>query len=285
MSHSLLLTEKIEILMGDIHMIKEMASNNILSFGLTVFSIIIAIFSTSFAIYVYKKDKTKKRELDKIAKIVGENIDLSEKSDKIKDLSLQLDKLNKIINEEIPIKAKKVALQDRLDRSLEELADCYNNVSEIYRELQFYEENNKDEKISNELFDKISKEIDPKYLINEKLSRYTIILFLSSFIINIVSGIDILDKIWNVFCNFFFIIEGIYVCKILLTYYELRNNEILQFLTFILLAFIAIFAGVFCIILNVIISDFNYILLVYLGYCILSEILFLYALYKVRKRK
>ena len=265
-------------------MIKEIASNNILSFGLTVFSFIIAIFSTGFAIYVYKKDKTKKREFDKIAKIVGENIDLSEKKDEIKDLSLQLDNLNKVINEEIPIKAKKVALQDRLDRSLEELADCYNNVSEIYRELQFYEENNKDEKISNELFEKISKEIDPKYLINEKLSRYTIILFLSSFIINIVSNIDILDRILNEFYIFFFTIEGIYVYKILLTYYELRNNEILRFLTLILLSFIIIFAGVIYIILRVIISDFKYILLFYLGYCILIEILSLYALYKVRKR-
>ena len=69
---------------------------------------------------------------------MGENIDLTDKSDKIKELSKQIEELNKTINEVIPLKAKKAALQDKLDHSLIELAECYNSVLEIQNQYNYY---------------------------------------------------------------------------------------------------------------------------------------------------
>ena len=89
--------------------IDEIASNNILSLGIGVLGIVLSIFSVIFAIYVYKKDKTNKRQFDEIARIVGDNIDLKDKKDKIKELSIQMEELNRSINEDIPKKARKVA--------------------------------------------------------------------------------------------------------------------------------------------------------------------------------
>ena len=263
--------------------IKKIVSDNVLGFSLTVLGTILTIFSTFFAIYVYKKDKIKKREFDEIAKIVGENIDLTDKSDKIKGLSKQIEELNRTINEAIPLKAKKAALQDRLDLSLIELADCYNNVLEIQNQLQCYEHKNVE--ISDELFRKISNEIEPRYLLNEKLSRYSSILFLCSFISGVVSSIAFI----SIFREFIYIafscVEVIYVYKIIKTYFEMRNKEMLDFITYIIEALIAVFTVIICILIREIILDFDYILIAFLILFFLCEFLALYGIYVIKKNK
>lgn len=263
--------------------IKEIVSDNILGFSLTVLGTLLTIFSTFFAIYVYKKDKIKKREFDKIAKIVGENIDLTDKSDKIKELSKQIEELNKTINETIPLKARKAALQDRLDHSLVELADCYNNVLEIQNQLQIYE--NKNIEISDDLFRKISNEIEPRYLLNEKLSRYSSILFLCSFISSVVSSIAFISFFKQFIYIAFSCVEIIYVYKIIKTYFEMRNKEMLSFIIIIIQALIAVFLVVISILIREIILDFSYILIVFLMFFILCEIVVIYGLYVIKKRR
>ena len=262
--------------------LKEIISNNVLGFGLTVLGTILTIYSTFFAIYVYKKDKIKKREFDQIAKIVGENIDLTDKSDKIKELAKQIEELNKTINEVIPLKAKKAALQDKLDHSLIELAECYNSVLEIQNQLQVCE--NKDIEISDELFRKISNEIEPRYLLNEKLSRYSSILFLCSFISGVVSSIAFI----SIFKKFIYIafscVEVIYVYKIIKTYFEMKNKEMLYFITFVVEALIAVFAIIIIILVREIILDCNYIGIFFLILFIICEFITSYGLYVIKKR-
>lgn len=263
--------------------IQEIVSDNILGFCLTVLGTILTIFSTFFAIYVYKKDKTKKREFDKIAKIVGENIDLTDKEDKIKELSKQIDELNKTINEAIPLKAKKAALQDRLDHSLVELADCYNNVLKIQNQLNNYE--NKTVEISDELFCKISNEIEPRYLLNEKLSRYSSILFLCSFISGVVSSIAFISLFKELISIAFSCVEIIYVYKIIKTYFEMGNREMLNFIIFIIRTLIAVFALIIGVLIREVFLDFNYIVIAFLILFILCEFIALYGLYVIKKRK
>lgn len=261
--------------------INEIASNNILSFVFAVFGIVLSIFSAIFAIYVYKKDKTNKRQFNEIAKIVSDNIDLTDKKDKIKELSIQMDQLNKCISEDIPLKAKKVALQDRLDRASVELANCYNNVLEIKKELEVYE--NEDTIISNELINKISQELEPKYLYSEKISKYTSILFLTSFLLNIVSNIPLFPDLGKLISGIFSIIGMVYIYKILKLYYDMKNIEIVRCFLLILVIFNLIFLlGI--IIFSIGVFHGEYTLIPFLLMAVLEEIVCLYAIHTVIKK-
>lgn len=261
--------------------IDKIAANNILGFGLTIFGIVLSIFSIIFAIYVYKKDKTNKRQFNEIARIVGDNIDLKDKRDKIKELSIQMAELNKSINEDIPLKAKKVALQDKLDRELLNLANCYNNVLEINEELQIYE--NKGEEVSNELIDIISHEIEPKYLYNEKLSKYTSILVLTSFISNIVFSITLFRIFEELFAVIFSIVEMVYIYKIIKVYYNMKNREMLRYISLILVICSVILLMTIIVVL-IEVFHAEYTLIPFLGILILGELVCVYILYIIRKK-
>lgn len=267
--------------MGAQTIIKEIIADNVLGFGLTALGTILTIFSTFFAIYVYRKDKIKKREFDEIAKIVGENIDLTDKSDKIKELSKQIEELNKTINDIIPLKAKKAALQDRLDGALLELANCYNNVLEINEELQIYE--NGCGKVSNELIDIVSHEIEPKYLHNEKLSKYTSILFLTSFISNIVFSITIFHVFEELFSVIFSIVEIVYIYKIIKEYYNMKNIEMLRYISIILIiCSVILLLAIIAVIFEIFHAQYG--LISFLCALILGELFCIYTLYIIQKK-
>lgn len=263
------------------NIINEIASNNILSLVLAVFGIVLSIFSVIFAIYVYKKDKTNKRQFNEIAKIVGDNIDLTDKKDKIKELSIQMEELNKSINEDIPLKAKKVALQDRLDRASVDLANCYNNVLEIKKELQVYE--NEDTTISNGLISKISQELEPKYLYSEKISKYTSILFLTSFVLNIVSNIPLFPDLGKLISGIFTIIGMVYIYKILKLYYDMKNIEIIRcFLLILVIVNLILLLGIVIFLIEVFHGEYTLIPLLLLA--VLEELVCLYALHIVKRK-
>ena len=121
-------------------------------------------------------------------------------------------------------------------------------------------------------------------MLNEKLSRYSSILFLCSFISGVVSSIAFI----SIFKKFIYIafscVEVIYVYKIIKTYFEMKNKEMLYFITFVVEALIAVFAIIIIILVREIILDCNYIGIFFLILFIICEFITSYGLYVIKKR-
>lgn len=135
----------------------------------------IGLISAIITIYVFRQSyKTKKLQdfVYKQAQIALDKESAQEKLNKTKEeltnVETRLNELQKQIQKDLPIEARKAVLKDRLEESIENMKKYYDDVVTTKEKLSILGENNS---ISSELLKSIQQEIEPKYLIKEKINN------------------------------------------------------------------------------------------------------------------
>lgn len=155
---------------------------------------LIGVISAVITIYAFRQSyKTKKLQdfVYKQAQIALEKESAQEKLNQTKEeltnVETRLTELQKQIQKDLPIEARKAVLKDRLEESIENMKKYYDDVTTTKEKLSKLGENNS---ISDELLKSIQQEIEPKYLIKEKINNLktyiTIVSTLSGVVFAIV---------------------------------------------------------------------------------------------------
>ena len=126
-----------------------------------------------FSWFVYRESKKKERNYEYIHKLVELNINKDIDEEKINSLKGEISSLQEKIRQEIPKEARKTILKDRLNDAYVNLTNFYKDVQSISKELESLGETNE---IPQNLLKDIEKEIQPKYLVKEKISFYQTLL-------------------------------------------------------------------------------------------------------------
>lgn len=100
---------------------------------------------------------------------------IEEKKQTEKQLSKRITEFRNQIKDTIPKYAKRVALEERLFDAIENLNAMYKTVIELKSRLIKYRDD-KPEFFQNPIFIKVKREIEPRYLVRERVRKYNIFL-------------------------------------------------------------------------------------------------------------
>lgn len=135
----------------------------------------IGVIGTILAVYsIYQSYKSKKLQnfIYKQAQLALEKEDteskLTETRQELSNIEGKINTLQNQIQKELPIEARKAVLKDRLDESLENLTRYYTDVISTKEKL---EKLGITSAISGELLKNIESEIEPRYLLKDKISN------------------------------------------------------------------------------------------------------------------
>lgn len=95
--------------------------------------------------------------------------ELNKTKEELNSVETRLTDLQKQIQKDLPIEARKAVLKDRLEESLENLKKYYDDIISTKTKLAQLGVTNQ---ISDELLKSIQEEIEPRFLLKEKISTY-----------------------------------------------------------------------------------------------------------------
>lgn len=154
-----------------------------------VIGVLSAIIS-AYAFYQSYKSKKLQDFVFKQAQTALEKESTQEKLNQTKkelnSVESKLSELQKQIQKDLPIEARKAVLKDRLEESMENLKKYYDDVTSIKLKLSNLGEDNI---ISEEILKSIQQEIEPRFVIKEKISNYKTYLTIVSTLAGIVFAI------------------------------------------------------------------------------------------------
>ncbi|MFA6981302.1 MAG: hypothetical protein WC209_18390 [Ignavibacteriaceae bacterium] len=137
---------------------------------------IVTLIGTLIAIFSVRDSRRTKKLYQHIFKAAEQSIEKEHIEDKLSARKTELSSLtNKVlslqqkIQKEIPIEARKAVLKDRLEESKISLKRYYDEVIQLKSKLNSLGE---DSEIPDEILKSIQREIEPKYIIREKISAY-----------------------------------------------------------------------------------------------------------------
>jgi len=142
---------------------------------------VIGAVVTFYAYYQSRKSKKLQDFVFKQAQIALEKESTQEKLNQTKEelsnVENRLTELQKQIQKDLPIEARKAVLKDRLEESFENLKKYYDDVISTKSKLMKLGISNV---ISDELLKNIQQEIEPRFIIKEKISTFKTYLTLIS---------------------------------------------------------------------------------------------------------
>lgn len=171
--------------------IQAQASSSDLLFNYTVGVIgVLSALITFYLFYQWFKSKKLQDFVFRQAQLALEKESTQEKLDLTKkeltNVESRLTELQKQIQKDLPLEARKAVLKDRLEESLEYLKKYYDDVISTKDKLEKLGVSNQ---ISSELLKSIQQEIEPRFLIKEKISSYKTYLTIVSTLAGIVFAV------------------------------------------------------------------------------------------------
>ena len=144
---------------------------------LAIFGFFSALIGTWLSIRSYKDGQKNNKRFESFYEIVDKNIDKTtteeeieqkrKKADEISGKIISLQAQQDQIKRDIPIEAKKAVLQDRLNSSVEDLTRYYHDIQSIRTQL---DQLGSSSQIPEDLLRQIGSEIQPKFLLKEKIA-------------------------------------------------------------------------------------------------------------------
>jgi hypothetical protein len=170
--------------------IKSASSNsNYFNYTVGVIGVISAVI-TFYLFYQWYKSKKLQDFVYKQAQLALEKESTQEKLNQTKEeltnVESRLTELQKQIQKDLPIEARKAVLKDRLEESLENLKKYFDDVISTKTKLSSLGETNT---ISAELLKNIQHEIEPRFIIKEKISNYKTYLTIVSTLAGVIFAI------------------------------------------------------------------------------------------------
>jgi hypothetical protein len=141
---------------------------------LAIFGFLSAFIGTWLSVASYRDGQKNKKIYEKLFEIAEKNIDKTTTEEEIEQKRKQADEMSgKIISlqnqikRDIPIEARRAVLQDRLNSSVEVLTRYYEDIKSIRMQLDHL---GASLQIPEDLLQQIESEIQPKFLIKERIS-------------------------------------------------------------------------------------------------------------------
>lgn len=151
---------------------------------------VLSALITFYLFYQWYKSKKLQDFVYKQAQLALEKESTQEKLNQTKEeltnVESRITELQKQIQKDLPIEARKAVLKDRLEESLENLKKYYDDVVSTKSKLSSLGETNG---ISNELLKNIQQEIEPRFILKEKISSYKTYLTVVSTLAGIVFAV------------------------------------------------------------------------------------------------
>jgi hypothetical protein len=141
---------------------------------LTIFGFLSALIGTWLSISSYREGQKTKKVYERLFEIAERNIDettteeeIEQKRKQADEMSERIISLQNQIKRDLPLEARRAVLQDRLNSSVETLTRYYQDIKLIREQLDHL---GASLQIPEDLLREIESEIQPKFLLKERIS-------------------------------------------------------------------------------------------------------------------
>lgn len=142
---------------------------------------VIGTLITAYALFQTFKSKKIQNYVFKRAQLVLEKEateqELSKTKTELSSVEARISDLQKQIKKDLPIEARRAVLKDHLEEALENLVRYFDDVKTTKTKIESLGEQSN---ISNDLLKSIQAEIEPRFLIKEKISTYQTLLTIAT---------------------------------------------------------------------------------------------------------